>query len=111
MVGGDVTFASDASALNALAKQWFRTDQTFAPRVNQLRGAISGTLSGSTLLNSSTVVDDGNVDTLTGGNGRDWFIYGPGDGVKDMTKPTDVANFGAVSKKHVPLPPSSKKKV
>ncbi len=110
LVASDVTFANDTNAMNGLMQEWFRTDQTFAHRVRQLRGAESGSLT-STQLTTSTVTEDGNPDTLTGGGGRDWFLMGSNDGSKDLVKPTDVQNFGAVSKKHVPTPPSSKKKV
>jgi hypothetical protein len=58
--------------LLALLAEWNRTDETYEQRVDHLRNG--GGLNGAIVLNSTTVFDDGAIDTLTGGTGRDWFF-------------------------------------
>jgi len=53
--------------------EWKRTDETYAQRLNNLRGTTSGGKNGIYVLTSTTVIDDTFADTLTGGAGTDWF--------------------------------------
>jgi hypothetical protein len=54
-------------------KEWKRTDETYSQRIGHIRGTVGGGSNGSYDFNSSTVQDDGAVDTLTGKGGTDWF--------------------------------------
>ena len=44
-----------------------------------------GGLSAGFALNTSTVFDDAANDVLTGGAGKDWFLFGNGDLLTDMS--------------------------
>ena len=50
-----------------------------------LLGTITGGLNGSTVLNSTTVMEDSIAETLAGGSNRDWYLRN---------------NLGAVVPKH-----------
>jgi len=54
--------------------EWDRTDVSYATRVGQLNGSLSGGLNGPYLLNATTVHDDNTTDLLYGGAGMDWFF-------------------------------------
>jgi hypothetical protein len=65
-------------ALQALWAEWQRTDTNYAARVTDLK-AGTGLTQGNTLLWTTTVLDDGASNTLTGnagasGNELDWFF-------------------------------------
>jgi hypothetical protein len=65
LVGGSATFAdADLASWNAGAN--------YNARVNNLRPLFG-----------SKVIDDGDVDVLLGGGGRDWFFAGPADTTPD----------------------------
>ncbi|MFO0881408.1 MAG: Calx-beta domain-containing protein [Gemmataceae bacterium] len=87
--GDDILVASATShdgnltALDALLDEWDRTDSTFEQRRDRLLGTLAGGLNGGFLLNTSTVSDDGAIDDLTGGNGRDWFFASLSDRLRD----------------------------
>ena len=52
--------------------EWVRLDADYSTRIIDLR--LGGGLNGSNLLNSVTVLTDGaSIDSLTGGDGLDWF--------------------------------------
>ena len=68
----------------AVFAEWGRTDETFQQRVSNIRGTTTGGLNGSYDLNSTTVHDDGVVDTLTGGGGNNWFWDASNDKITDL---------------------------
>ena len=70
LIGGTTAYDQNTTALDAILAAW---------RSNDL-----GTVS-SYLKWGDTVKDDGAVDTLTGGNGVDWFWVFPGDIYKKGT--------------------------
>jgi len=57
------------------------TGNSYLIRINNLRSG--GGANGAVTLDSTTVLDDGVVDTLIGNGGRDWFLPGTGDKLKD----------------------------
>lgn len=73
----------DRAALDAMMKEW-RSPTPYAIRVAHLLGALPSGLNGDTLLNATTVFDDGSVDTLRGAGGLDWFLTSPLDHVSDL---------------------------
>ncbi len=77
LIGGTTSYDRNLSALNALFAEWTRTDETVAQRVAHLR--YGGGFNGSHVLNSSTISEGSAQDTLTGGTGADWFLYGAAD--------------------------------
>ncbi len=84
----ETTGALDASSLNAIMSEWSRTDRNFSSRLDDLFNG--GGLNGSSVLNSSTVLDDGVLDSLVEGTGgQDWFLVSAageahGNGVSDL---------------------------
>ena len=73
MIGGSFSGETNVSALIALRNEW-TSSNPYDSRVAHLLGTLSSGLNGTTVLTSSTVHDDGAVDTLTGGAGRDWYL-------------------------------------
>ena len=66
--------------------EWTSAD-SYDTRIDKLRNGTGG----SPKLDSTTVFDDGDVDTLQGNQGLDWFLRGPGDKLPDR-KPTEQVN-------------------
>jgi hypothetical protein len=66
------TFASNPTTIDALLTFW-DSSASYSDRVNELRAGTTG-VAGLPKLNSSTVKHDTSSDTLTGGNGLDWFF-------------------------------------
>jgi hypothetical protein len=64
---------ADTAALVAIRNEWIRMDASFAERISHLRGETSGGLNGNYVLNSTTVMEAGAADTLTGSGGQNWF--------------------------------------
>jgi hypothetical protein len=71
----------DAAFASILA-EWRRTDQTYAQRVAHLK--TGGGLNGANLLDTTTLLDDGLADTLTGGLNLDWFFAQNPDTITDL---------------------------
>jgi Ca2+-binding RTX toxin-like protein len=84
LIGGYTDFDGNDAALMAVFAEWQRTDETYTQRVSNIRGTTSGGLNGSYDLKSTTVHDDGVVDTLTGNAGLDWFFAGSNDKITDL---------------------------
>lgn len=80
LIGGSLVYVDEVTgtvnqvALDALMAEWTRTDLTPAARIAHLDGSVSGGLNGAYVLNASTVLDDGVVDTLYGDGSTDWFL-------------------------------------
>jgi Ca2+-binding RTX toxin-like protein len=83
LVAGFTTYDANEAALNAILREWSRTDASYATRVSHLMGLSSGGLNGSTYLKTDgsgqTVWDDyDDLDILYGMSGTDWFLYNSG---------------------------------
>ncbi|MFO0890068.1 MAG: hypothetical protein U0790_13125 [Isosphaeraceae bacterium] len=72
LIGGTTSYDADYAALWSLEEQW-NGPGDFWSRTSQLRYS----------LNTTTVFDDGQVDTLTGGKDLDWFFAGYRDRTDD----------------------------
>jgi ELWxxDGT repeat protein len=106
LVASLVSFEAQREGLIAIYNEWNST-RTFAQRTANLWGSGTGTRSnGSTFLNSDandavtdTVFADGDIDSLTGGSGQDWFFA-------DLADSNDFSSTGtAPDKLNRPLSP------
>jgi hypothetical protein len=84
LIGGYTDYDGNNAALMAVFAEWQRTDETYSQRISNIRGTTSGGLNASYDLNSTTVHDDGAVDTLTGNAGLDWFFATSIDKITDL---------------------------
>lgn len=82
LIAGSTTLDEDQDSLAAILAEWTSAN-SYAARVSNLRSG--GGANGSVTLDSSTILDDGRVDTLIGNGGLDWFLDGKGDRIKDRT--------------------------
>src|SRR5262249_6901912 len=82
-IAGFTDFDANLKALKALETEWSRTDATYAQKVAHLTGGATGGLNAGFALGASTVHDDGDSDTLVGGDGLDLFFAHLGKGKKD----------------------------
>lgn len=90
LVAGIYIHDTDLDTLLAIQSVW-TGGGTYENRVNILR----------TYLNTSTVHDDGEVDTLTGSQSRDWFIKSATDVITDQVSSGKSIEF--VDPEGVPL--------
>jgi CSLREA domain-containing protein len=82
LTSGSMTYDKKLAALEAVMAEWGSTD-SYTTRVNDLQNG--GGLNGLSLLNTSTVHDNGLADSLFGttGSAFDWFLDGPTDVLKN----------------------------
>jgi hypothetical protein len=84
VIGGFTDFdtSSDANdqALMAILTEWQSADP-YTTRIAKLKAGVGPML--ATFVFGTTVHDDGNASTLTGGPGADWFFKGARDKTKD----------------------------
>ena len=75
LVGGKTTYDNDVDAIRAILAEWTTNARGFQQRSDNIFGTGTGSrLNGNYFLNDSTVTDDGVLDAISGGNGRDWFF-------------------------------------
>ena len=79
LIGGSTAYDEDTLVLCAVSEEWNSTD-SYDARVTELR----------LLLDATSVIDDGDVDMLSGSNGRDWFFEGLGDVVTRIQDDEDI---------------------
>jgi Ca2+-binding RTX toxin-like protein len=89
LIGGITDFAPKDQALAAVVKEWARADADYQARVGHLTGSLGGGLNGASLLNATTVHDDGAADVLVGGSGLDLYFAGLSD-LKPVLRPGEV---------------------
>jgi Ca2+-binding RTX toxin-like protein len=70
LIGGYTIFDANLAALSAVMSEWTSVN-SYADRIAHLRSG--GGKSGTTYINPSTVRDDKQLDTFTGGADSDWF--------------------------------------
>jgi len=80
LLGGSTIYDNNFAALDALMAEW-RSDATYATRVQHVTSG--GGLNGSFKLDSTTINDDGVLDTLFGGLETDLFYDGRRDRIED----------------------------
>jgi hypothetical protein len=83
LIGGSTAFDTDAIALAKLSREW-TSNKSYAKRIRDL--TVGGGFNGSLVLTRATIIDDGFRDTLTGGNGQDFFPFATGDTITDGNK-------------------------
>lgn len=75
LVGGKTTYDNDVDAIRAILAEWTTNARGFQQRSDNIYGTGTGTrLNGNYFLNDGSVIDDGVLDTISGGNGQDWFF-------------------------------------
>jgi Ca2+-binding RTX toxin-like protein len=86
LIGGYTTYDSSPAALDAIMREWTRSDldalgslASYNARIEHLMNGNG--LNGAYVLESAsgqrTVYDDSLADVLTGGDGIDWFLGNP----------------------------------
>ncbi|MGF1581094.1 MAG: calcium-binding protein [Gemmataceae bacterium] len=65
---------SNIAALNAVHAEWTRDDATYEQKRDHLTGANPGGLNSPFVLDSTTITEDEDQDTLSGNGGRDLFF-------------------------------------
>jgi Ca2+-binding RTX toxin-like protein len=83
LVAGSTAHDEDDEALQAILAEW-TSSNSYTTRVNNLRNG--GGANGAFVLDDSTVIDDGVKDSLFGDGGLDWFLFGEGDKLRDMSR-------------------------
>ena len=75
-VGEALTFGSDVIGLRKLSLEWARATvaATYESRRDRVSGVATNGLNKPYFVGAATLVADADVDLLTGGAGRDWFI-------------------------------------
>src|SRR5262249_55242427 len=91
LIAGRAAYDSNRVALQAILAEWTTTN-TYAVRVDHLKNGTG--LNGVVTVNDTTVFDDGVMDTLTGEQGKDWFLYNLDSGVKDKVTDLESGEFG-----------------
>ena len=75
LVGGKTIYDNDVDAIRAILAEWTTNARGFQQRSDNIFGTGTGArLNGSYFLNADTVIDDGVIDSISGGNGQDWFF-------------------------------------
>lgn len=101
LIGGTTGFDASDDALLALLEEW-NSSRTYDLRVSNIRNGAGEFLSGKDirLWHTTTVLNDGEVDRLVGGAGRDWFFAEPNkDTVADRKRNEQRNNGDAESAK------------
>jgi uncharacterized protein (TIGR03118 family) len=86
LIAGTTAYDNNIAALLQILAEWTSANP-YATRVANLRGGVGGLPK----LDSTTVFDDGVIDTLRGNKGLDWFFAGPNDRLPDR-QPTEETN-------------------
>jgi Ca2+-binding RTX toxin-like protein len=73
LLGARYWYEDDTVALGALLSEWISAS-SFDDRVAHLRGLLDGGTNNGFTFSQSTVREDSVRDTLSGGNGRDWYL-------------------------------------
>src|SRR5262249_11527733 len=80
LIGCSTDYDMDPAALEDLMAEWGNYDLSSPPysqylgRIKHLRGPVGGGENGTTFLNLGKLTDDGVADSLSGGEGLDWFF-------------------------------------
>jgi hypothetical protein len=90
LIGGGVASELTLSALDAVMREFTRTDEDFLTRLTHILSG-NGT-NDPAYLNPDTVVNDGAANVLTGGSGSNWF-FAPDALTPKARKPSDVVTI------------------
>jgi Ca2+-binding RTX toxin-like protein len=93
LIAGTTAYDADPAALNKVLAEWTSV-RSYSDRIANIRGTqtdatiFAARLNGSIFLRAemtgATVYDDGVADTLSGGNGSDWFLFNSDQGIPDV---------------------------
>jgi VCBS repeat-containing protein len=88
MIGGSTAFDKDATALNLLLAEW-TSGRSYEERVDNIRSGKGDVLKGTKVAlvasgSKQTVFDDGDIDIITGNDGRDSFFASLSDNLVDQ---------------------------
>jgi Ca2+-binding RTX toxin-like protein len=83
LVAGSTSHDEDDEALRGILAEW-TSSRSYSSRASNIRSG--GGANGVFTLDDTTVSDDGASDTLFGGGGQDWFLFGTGDKVRDRAR-------------------------
>jgi uncharacterized delta-60 repeat protein len=95
LVGASLAYENDAAKLHAVLSEWSRTDLSLAERMSNLLNG--GGRNGAVVLSGGNLVEDNAADMLSGTEGSDWLLSGPGDNVKKL-KANAADNSGKKAK-------------
>ncbi len=73
LLGAQYSNEANSAALISLLNEW-TSASSYATRQAHLLGTLTGGLNGTLVLSSTTVTEDDEKDTLTGGSGKDWYL-------------------------------------
>jgi len=95
LLAASLTYQSDPLALKLVSAEWNRATVSYETRRDHLLGELAGGLNRPNLLDSTTVVDDGVSDSVTGGTERDWFFNSTAiaDNLLDLATDETVTTF------------------
>jgi PKD repeat protein len=74
LLGAGLAYQVDPLALKLVSAEWNRATVLYQQRCDHLLGELAGSLNRPNFLDSTTVVEDGVSDSVTGGTQRDWFF-------------------------------------
>jgi Ca2+-binding RTX toxin-like protein len=90
LIGCSTVYDLNPAALEDLMDEWGRTDLSgtassqYTARIKHLLGTLPDGENGTTLLKLSKLTDDGVADSLSGGEGLDWFFKLGADIITDL---------------------------
>ena len=95
LLGASLTYQIDPLALKLVSAEWNRATVLYQQRRDHLLGELAGGLNRPNLLDSTTVVEDGVGDSVTGGTERDWFFNSTtiADNLLDLATDETVTTF------------------
>lgn len=74
LIDSRTTYDESLPFLRTMSLEWRNTTRSYSDRVARLRAGVLGVR-----IDPINVPNDNVVDTITGGNGRDWFVFHSGD--------------------------------
>jgi Ca2+-binding RTX toxin-like protein len=83
LIAGSTIFDSAPASLEAIIKEWARTDADYTTRLNHLASGGAGSLNGAILLKPANISNDTSIDRLIGGQGSDAFYADTNGATKD----------------------------
>jgi hypothetical protein len=99
LISASTDWDTNLAALQAIMKEWDRTDRGFDQRYSDLFSGNAGDFNQvngqQVLLNKATVHADASADTVTGGSGHNWYLV---DALDNITNYTPTGNKKTVVK-------------
>jgi Ca2+-binding RTX toxin-like protein len=80
LIDSRTVYDGNALFLRTLRFEWQNPANDYATRINRLKAGVLGVR-----ISATNVPNDGVADILTGGTGRDWFVFHTGDSILGKT--------------------------